>query len=337
MTAPTRVWPMLLSLGAFAFLSSACTFDPGPAKGAVTSGGGAAGNSGAAGGGVLGNGGVPIGNGNTGAGGATFGGGGPGAVVPIPTDFTPTEVGAFKVGEQINPNGATGPIDATNGCYQIVGVVRDFKGSNEAGGHPDFETYSGGNATPGLVGATLGTDFKPVYASMCEAASQTGTCPYGPQTTTKADFDKWYRTITDTNMAYKIEFIFEPVGNVSTFQSDKFFPLDGKGFGNGPNNHNYGFTTELHTKFMYRGGETFRFKGDDDLWVFINKKLALDLGGLHPQTEGTIDLDAMAGPLGITRNTAYDIELFHAERHTTESHFRVDTNFVFVNCGTIIP
>ena len=32
----------------------------------------------------------------------------------------------------------------------------------------------------------------------------------------------------------------------------------------------------------------------------------------------------------------YDLDLFHAERHTNESNFRVDTNLAFVNCGTII-
>jgi len=33
----------------------------------------------------------------------------------------------------------------------------------------------------------------------------------------------------------------------------------------------------------------------------------------------------------------YDLELFHAERHTNASNFRVDTNFVFVDCGVVIP
>ena len=70
--------------------------------------------------------------------------------------------------------------------------------------------------------------------------------------------------------------------------------------------------------------------------MFINHKLAIDLGGLHPQTSDKIFLDMDAQKLGITVGNTYDLDLFHAERHTDQSNFRVDTNLAFVNCGTII-
>ena len=47
----------------------------------------------------------------------------------------------------------------------------------------------------------------------------------------------------------------------------------------------------MHLEFTHSGGEVFTFEGDDDVWVFINKKLAVDLGGMHPKLDGTANLD----------------------------------------------
>ena len=65
--------------------------------------------------------------------------------------------------------------------------------------------------------------------------------------------------------------------------------------------------------------------------MFINGKLAIDLGGLHPAAMGSVALDR----LGLTKGQEYDIELFNAERHTDRSDFRADTNLAFTNCGSV--
>jgi fibro-slime domain-containing protein len=286
-----------------------------------------------------------------GSAGSSSGSGGAGSVTMpgtymLPADFTAQTLGGFKLGAAEDPNmtGAAGASTGTPGAScgtQILGVVRDFKGMNEPMGHPDFEHFEGRGASPGIVNAALGSDQKPVYS----AAGPFIDPKNGQQTTSKADFDQWYRATPNVNKPYIVYFYFQPNAGVLTFQSNAFFPLDGAGWGNSCNEpdatcpkqaHNFGFTTEVHTKFNYKGGETFSFTGDDDLWVFINNKLAIDLGGLHPEASLSVSLDTAAATLGIKVGSAYNLDLFHAERHTDQSNFRVDTNLEFTNCGTII-
>ena len=77
--------------------------------------------------------------------------------------------------------------------------------------------------------------------------------------------------------------------------------------------------------------------GDDDVWIFINGKLAIDLGGLHVATSGSVDLDQAAATLGIEKGLVYPLDLFNAERRSYGSDFRIDLNFAFQDCGEIIP
>jgi len=252
-------------------------------------------------------------------------------VYMLPEGFThdPEGKGGYKLGD---PLGATLPPEdkdagSVGGCGGTIrGIVRDFKRGDKPGGHPDFETFMGAGEK-GIVAMQLGADLKPVYVD--------GKHQF---TTTKANFDQWYRNVDGVNKPYLLYLVVEPNGLVFTFDSDAFFPLDGQGWGNeGANpDHNFGFTTEVHTQFQYNGGETFLFKGDDDVWVFINGKLAIDLGGLHPVQMDTVSLDAQAATLGITKGKVYSLDLFHAERHSTASNFRIDTNLEFVDCGIIV-
>ncbi len=278
------------------------------------------------------------------------------AVTTLPAGFHQTDIGGYKLGDRVTPGGAGtssggagGSAGAGGGmgdCGNILlGVVRDFKGADE-GGHPDFEAsgVQGADITPGMVSATLGTDRKPVYASQCEIGhpGPMAVCPYGAQNTSKMAFDQWYHDTPGVNDPYLVSLWLAPqVGGLYTFQSLAYFPIDGAGFMGSKQaddgmQHNFGFTTELHTQFLYRGGEKFNFQGDDDVWVYINNKLAVDLGGLHPMQQRNVDLDAQAAALGITKGTIYPLDLFHAERHTTSSTFRIDTNLSFTDCGTVI-
>jgi len=87
-------------------------------------------------------------------------------------------------------------------------------------------------------------------------------------------------------------------------------------------NHNFGFTMKVQATFEYIPGQYFDFLGDDDVWVFINNRLVVDIGGQHAQVAGAVDLDT----LGLTPGETYPFHIFYAERHTSSSNFRMHTS-----------
>jgi fibro-slime domain-containing protein len=197
-----------------------------------------------------------------------------------------------------------------------------------------------GITLPGLVGKQQRTVSGP---GCWTAANPTpvgdcniGTCgkwtitPASYSIKSAATFDQWYTTTTGINMEIpgEIPLVETPAGSgISVYDTNAFFPIDSKGFGNTSGQaHNYHFTTEIHVKFKYEAGQKFTFRGDDDLWIFVNGKLALDVGGQHQALKGVIDFDAQAALLGITAGSSYPMDIFHAERQTTESNFRIETN-----------
>jgi len=198
---------------------------------------------------------------------------------------------------------------------KLTGLIRDFKIE-----HPDFERsdISGSVDDKGIVLDTLGPDDLPVYAHL--GPTSTVTSP--------ASFNQWYRDVPGVNLSTTttLQLTTDPTEpGMFSYANTSFFPIDNQLFGNEGLPHNYHFTMVVATSFKYVGGETFSFEGDDDMWVFINRKLAIDLGGVHVSELASISLDEEAWHLGIVPGNVYSLHFFFAERKTTMSDFTIHT------------
>lgn len=203
-------------------------------------------------------------------------------------------------------------VDPYNGVRKIPVVIRDFHDT-----HPDFE--NGVGSERGIVETQLGLDGRPVYALDGQDSITTSG---------KDNFNQWYKNVAGVNTAINTTLdMVQLTDDLWEYDSSSFFPIDGLGFGNEGNHHNYHFTLETHLKFFYVEGGSFSFRGDDDLWIFINGKLAIDLGGVHLAEGKTVYLDDYAEELGIEPGNSYSFDLFFAERHLVQSNFKFQTTF----------
>lgn len=128
----------------------------------------------------------------------------------------------------------------------------------------------------------------------------------------------------------------------------QFYPIDGLGYdailgdttdkandsgSNRPEHPNGNYALRGEAQFVYRDDLYFEFSGDDDVYMYINGVLALDLGGAHGICTRRVNLKDVAQQCHLTEGEVATFTFFYMERNSDASNFKIETNMELVKRG----